>query len=364
MEHRLAAFELERWLRRHEPDARWPIGGSGVPRANLAPFLPATPQEWERLWRRKTDDATREVQDAVGQAYGVAPHEVVPTQGASEADAVAVLGLAGPGAHVVVEEPAYFALLEPARAMGCRVTRVRRRPEDSFRLDPGAVARALTPDTRLVITAQPHNPTGARSTDAELRELAQACDRVGAWLLTDEVFADATGPAAPARLLHDRIVTANSLTKCLGFGPLHVGWLVAHHPALEALDRAKSHLSVTNPILDLGIAARILARRAELLAATAVARAANAPLVERLVAQHGLAWSNPRHGTTCVVRLPPALKGDLAFARHLLRAEGVLVAPGSYIELPGWLRIGLVGPSDALRGGLEGLGRALAAAKP
>jgi aspartate/methionine/tyrosine aminotransferase len=353
----LASFDLERWLRAHQSEARWPIGGSGAPQASIQPFLPTGPAEWERLWSQRADDATRALQEAVAKSYGLRAEEIVPTQGASEADAVAALGLAGPGAHVVVEEPAYFALLQPARAFGCRVTRVRRAPEQGFRLDPGEVARALTRDTKLVVTAQPHNPSGERSSDAELREIADACAARGAWLLVDEVFADATGPASPARLLHDRILTVNSLTKCLGFGPLHVGWLAAHRDALEALDRAKSHLSVNNPVLDLALGARVLAQRERLLQATIAARAANVPVVEAVVRDLGLGWHEPPRGTTCVVRLPPALQDDVAFARSLLEREGALVAPGGFLELPGWIRLGLLSGHDQLRGGLAAIGR-------
>ncbi|MCA1813192.1 MAG: aminotransferase class I/II-fold pyridoxal phosphate-dependent enzyme [Halobacteriales archaeon] len=353
----LAAFELERWLRRHQGDAKFPIGGSGVPQASLAPFLPGSAEDWERAWRTRADDATRGVQDAVARAHGVAAAEVVPTQGATEADVVAILGLAGSGAHVLVEEPAYFALLEPARAIGGRVTRIPRGPAQGFRLDPGAVARALTRDTKLVLTAQPHNPSGARSPDRDLVEMAEACAEVGAWLLTDEVFADATGPAKPARLLHDRIVTTSSLTKCLGFGPVHIGWVLADRDATEALDRAKSHLTATNPVLELVLAARILAERERLLAELPARRLANLRLVEQFAVRHGLRWHRPEAGTTCVVAL--RTPDDVSFANAALQREGVLVAPGSFIELPGWVRIGLAGPTATLQAGLEALGRVL-----
>jgi aspartate/methionine/tyrosine aminotransferase len=351
VEPRLAAFDLERWLRAHEPAAKHAIGGSGAPRASLAPFLPGSPEEWGRLWSQPADDATRALREAVASQYAVAAAEVVPTQGASEADFLAALALAGPRAHVVVEEPAYFALLEPARALGCRVTRVPRGPEQAFRLDPGAVERAMSPATRLVCTAQPHNPSGDRGRDAELVEVAEACARRGAWLLCDEVFADATGPARPARLLHERILTTNSLTKCLGFGPLHVGWLVAPPDALESLDRGKAHTTVNNPVLDLALGARVLAQRPRLLEVAAAARAANLPLVEAFAQQHGLRWHRPERGTTCVVRLPDAWRDDAGFARALLKREGTLVAPGSFLELPGWVRLGLLAPPAAMRGG-------------
>ena len=64
--------------------------------------------------------------------------------------------------------------------------------------------------------------------------------------------------------------------------------------------------------------------------------------------------------------LRPALKytlkanASLAILR-LLKEEGVLVGPGTYLELPGWFRLGLLAEPAVLDAGLKGLARSLAA---
>ncbi|MEA3199152.1 MAG: hypothetical protein QOE90_580 [Thermoplasmata archaeon] len=354
MPERLAPFELERWLRRQEKVARFAIGGSGVPQADLAPFVPA---DVEPLWRTHPDAANQALRDAVAAQWRVSPEEVVPTVGASEADMLVALGLAGPGAHVLVERPAYHALLQPARALGCRVTRVERRAANGFRLDPGEVARAIGPDTRLVCLARPNNPTGAREEDAALAEIAQAAERVGAHVLVDEVFADATEAGArPARAAHPRVISVNSLTKCLGFSPLRVGWaIVADAAAREAIDRAKGVASAANASLNLLLGARILDARPRLLSALRGRRAANVRLAERFAAETKAETTLPGAGTTCVVRLPPGAPEDITFAQRLADERGLVLPPGSFVEMPGWLRLGLVGPTATLEQGLAEL---------
>jgi len=356
----LVPFALERWLRAHQAEARFPIGGSGAPSGDLRPFLPHDNEEWARAWATHPDRATADAKAAVAEAYGLDARELLLTQGASEADFLAALALVGPGGHLVVEQPAYHALLEPARALGCRVTRVKRLPEEGFTLDPARVAKALRPDTRLIVLARPQNPTGHVVPEPALRDIADAAARVGAWVLVDEVFADATPGARPARLLHERILTVNSTTKCLGFGALHIGWLAAPEELQETLDRAKAVVTVNNPILDVVLAARVVRQRAALVHMTQTTRARNAALVEASLAKAGLAWNKPQHGTTCVVRLPEAWHDDVAFAQRLLEREGTLVAPGSFAELPGWVRLGLLSRTEALEGGLEALGRVAA----
>jgi aspartate/methionine/tyrosine aminotransferase len=226
---RLVPFQLERYLRALEPQARFPIGGSGVARGDLRPFLLSASDEWARAWAGKMDDANQAVREAVARSFGVAADEVMVTVGASEADLLAVLALAGPGAHVVVERPAYHALLAPAISLGCRITRADRGTTFVER-----VTQALTRETKLVLLANPNNPTGDLLSPRDLAALGDAAARVGAWVVVDEVFADATEAGdRPARLAHERILSVNSLTKCLGFSPLRVGWIVAHPDARE-----------------------------------------------------------------------------------------------------------------------------------
>lgn len=343
----LPEFTLERWLRAREKGARLAIGGSGVARADIAPYMPADPA---RAWATHPDDASRMLRESVARQYGFDAREVLPTAGASEADAAAVLGLAGPGAHVVIEKPAYHALVRPALAFGCRVTRVERNGD--FELPVEDVLAAIGRDTRLIVLARPNNPTGAVVPAEAMRAIADAAGRVGAWVLVDEVFADAT--ELPI-VRHERILHVNSVTKCLGFSGLRCGWVAGAPDALEAIDRAKSHLSVQNALLDLQIAARVLDDRPKLLAGTrALHTRCAAALKAALSGAAALTGRVPEHGTTALLRLPDGAD-DLALANRLAAERGVVAAPGSYVEMPGFVRVGLVGEPESLREGVREL---------
>lgn len=361
MDRRLAPFELHDWLNENDSKARFSIGGSGFPRADLRPYLPESKEEWERVWSAPPNEVLAELKSQLGDQYGFAANEILITNGASEADFLVALALTRPRDRVVVERPAYFALLEPARALGCNVLRVKRRVDDGFSLPIEAVEEALRRRAKLVMVARPNNPTGAWVADEDLVDVSHAARRASAHVLVDEVFAEATedGDAA-ARSLHDRILSVNSITKCLGFGPMHVGWVAGPRPIIERIHRAKEHVRPLNPILGLGLAARIVPHRAKILEQTRRRRRQNVTVLRRFFARETrLRGKVPAHGTTMVARLPVRQKNDVAFAKRLLGREGVLVAPGSFVEMPGWIRIGLLSDSEALKGGLEGLDRRL-----
>jgi aspartate/methionine/tyrosine aminotransferase len=175
------------------------------------------------------------------------------------------------------------------------------------------------------------------------------------------VFAEATrdGDQA-ARGLHDRILSVNSITKCLGFGPMHVGWIAGPRKLIDRIHDAKDHVRPQNPILSIQLARRILPHRRKILDATRRRRAANAGALGVFFAQEQrLQGQVPDHGTTMVAKLPTKHRDDVAFARRLLKKEGVLVSPGRFVEMPGWIRIGLLCDPKALHAGLEALDRAL-----
>ncbi len=91
------------------------------------------------------------------------PREIVFTSGATEADNLAILGLAErhPGGHFVTSAIEHDAVLAPCahlEARGWRVTRIA--PGPSGRIDPDAIDAALRPDTFLVSLMHANNETG------------------------------------------------------------------------------------------------------------------------------------------------------------------------------------------------------------
>lgn len=361
MGRRLVPFKLHDWHNENDSKARFPIGGSGIPRADLRTFLPESKEEWERMWSTPPNDALGDLKSQLGNLYGFDAGEILITNGASEADFLVPLALTRPGERVVVEQPTYFALLEPARALGCGVVRVKRKIADGFSLPVDAVQGALRRGAGLVMLARPNNPTGARVPDEDLKRIAEAARRRRTLVLVDEVFAEATDEGdGAARSLHDAILSVNSITKCLGFGPLHVGWVAGPPAIVERIHRAKEHVRPLNPVLGLALAARLLPHRTKILEQTRRRRRGNAMTLRRFFAsQPRIRGEVPAQGTTMVAKLPNRYKDDVAFAKRLLGSHGVLVAPGSYVEMPGWIRIGLLSDPDALKAGLEGLARIL-----
>ena len=145
--------------------------------------------------------------------------------------------LAGPGDEVILPEPIYGPYAGVIGASGARMVNVPLRPENSFHPDLDALARAITPRTRVIWINSPHNPTGAVFTVDEVAGIARLCRERDLWLVSDEVYEDLAfaRPHVSAWSLPDmaeRTIVASSLSKSHAMAGFRFGWVIGP-PALS-----------------------------------------------------------------------------------------------------------------------------------
>ena len=197
--------------------------------------------------------------DSLAVYNDVSPAEVMPAVGTSHAVFLAYGAMLSPGDEIVVESPGYEPLTRTAEGLGAVVRTFERRASEGFVISPERVAAAVTPRTRAIVVTNLHNPSGVRTTDATLRELARVAEARGAYLLVDEVYAPFDDLPedgifrGSARKLAPNILAVSSLTKCYGLGMHRIGWLLGPP---EIMERAMSAMISTCGHLPLSHAAR------------------------------------------------------------------------------------------------------------
>ncbi len=158
----------------------------------------------------------------VAALAGASPAEIVFTGGGTEADNMAVLGVArrtSGARHIItsaVEHPAVMAACAQLEREGVAVTRL---PVDSNGLvDPDDVRRALRPETVLVSVMHANNELG---TIQPVREIARIAHEAGVPVHSDAVQAFGKIPAA----VKDLEVDLYSMSAHKIYGPKGVGAL-------------------------------------------------------------------------------------------------------------------------------------------
>lgn len=119
-----------------------------------------------------------------------ATSEVAVTVGASQALYLTLQALVNPGDEVVLLEPAFDLYYGQVRlAGGVAVGVPLSIDEGEWRLDIDALARVLTPRSKVLVLNSPHNPTGKAFTLEEMRAIADLVRRTPQLLvISDEVY--------------------------------------------------------------------------------------------------------------------------------------------------------------------------------
>ena len=154
------------------------------------------PSSLHRLGR-ETGKALRKAHEQIAGVLGCLPNEIVITASGTEADNLALRGVAlarrqrGQGNHVIVSAVEHKGVLETAHQLrdlfGFELTEL---PVDATgRVSPAGLAAAIRPDTLIVSIMAANNEVG---TVQPLAELAAVCRERGVPLHSDAVQASGT----------------------------------------------------------------------------------------------------------------------------------------------------------------------------
>jgi cystathionine beta-lyase len=107
----------------------------------------------------------------------------------------AVCRIINEGEGIVTQTPIYYPILNAAKASGHILTTANfKATRDGqilkYEIDFDALENAITPQTRLFVFCNPHNPIGRVYTQAELERIAEICLRHDLIICSDEIHCD------------------------------------------------------------------------------------------------------------------------------------------------------------------------------
>ncbi|MDX1430832.1 MAG: histidinol-phosphate transaminase [Gammaproteobacteria bacterium] len=300
---------------------------------------------------RYPDGAGTRLKAALGARLGVAEPCITLGNGSNDVLELVARVFLAPEHEVVFSEHAFAVYPIVTRAIGARAVVT---PARDWGHDLEAMAKAITPRTRLVFIADPNNPTGTWNARAELEAFLGALpDHVIA--VVDQAYAEYVDePGYPDCIpwvaRHDNLVVTRTFSKAYGLAALRVGYAVSSAAIAELMNRVRQPFNVNSIALDAAAAA--LGDEAHLARSREVNRAGMAQLLGGLEAL-GLPWI-PSVANFVSFELPVA--GTTVF--QALLHEGVIVRPLDAYGMPRHLRV-TVGLEEENRFFLEALARVL-----
>ena len=289
---------------------------------------------------------------------------ILTTHGTIGANSLVHQTLVGRGDHVISVIPTYQQHYSIPESIGADIELLHLRPENAFLPDLDELRSMLRPDTRLVAINNPNNPTGSLMDRAFLEEIAEIAGSVDAWLLCDEVYrgTDQQGDGFTASVadVYEKGISTAGMSKAYSLAGLRVGWIAGPKDLLHDVMIHRDYTTISVGQIDELLAAMALENRDKILARTRRITRENLQIVKDWVANETLiSWVEPKSGTTALLKYDlPLSSRDLCVT--LLKEEGVMLTPGSALDMEGWLRLGYTNPTDDLKAGLRKLSGFLA----
>jgi aspartate/methionine/tyrosine aminotransferase len=183
-------FVMERWQSHHENKVEFNLAESGVQPITLAELQGvAGVDPIDTLLGYGHTDGSPMLRERIAAMYpGADAANVVATVGSAEANFLAMWRLVEPGDRVVVVRPTYEQTTGLASGLGAHLESVWLEEDLGWQPAAGAAADVIQPGTRVVVVTNPNNPTAHPLVEAAIGEIVEAAERVGAWILSDEVL--------------------------------------------------------------------------------------------------------------------------------------------------------------------------------
>ncbi len=184
----------------------------------------------------------------IADFHSIAPKNLLPGHGSTELIHLFARTLRPRRALLVT--PAFSEYRKALERAGTVIEAFSLDPADGFDLDPDAVLRRLSPETDLVLLANPGNPTGAAVDPKALTALAGALPQ-GTLLAVDEAFVDFCPERSVIGSVRDDadLFVFRSMTKFYAIPGLRAGYLAGPAGAIARLEAASSPWAFSAPSL-------------------------------------------------------------------------------------------------------------------
>ncbi len=183
---------------------------------------------------------------------------VVITAGGNLAFMNAVFAIADPGDEFIFPVPFYFNHEMAVEIAGCRAVPVATTRE--YQLDLDAIARAITPKTRAVVTVSPNNPTGTVYPQSALRAVNALCRDRGIFHIHDEAYEyftyEGTPHFSPGSIdgAAAHTISLFSLSKAYGFASWRIGYQVIPESIWDATNKIQDTDLICAPAISQHVA--------------------------------------------------------------------------------------------------------------
>jgi histidinol-phosphate aminotransferase len=285
---------------------------------------------------RYPDGSQIELRQSLADVHKLDVNKIVCGNGSEELIGLAVRSYITPGDEMLLSENHFVMCPIYGRSQGAEVIFA---PEKNYTVDVEALLERVSEKTRMVIVANPNNPTGTYIPDSEIRRLhAKLPESV--LLLIDDAYAEYVtakdyGTALDLVEQHSNVIVTRTFSKIYGLAGLRIGWAYCPEHVLDTIQRIRTPFNANSAAM---AAAAAAVKDTEYVA---------------LVRDHTARWQKiiAERVTSMGIKIPPSVTNfylldfeDVpnksgADAAQFLESKGIIPRPAGSNSSTGYLRI-------------------------
>jgi histidinol-phosphate aminotransferase len=165
------------------------------------------------------DDGQTRLREMLSGYTGVAADHIVAESGSNRLIDLMLRLLISPGEEVISCPPTFIMYRFSTNLCGGTLVEVRR--DENFAVDVRAVKAAISPKTKIILIANPNNPTGTPIPREDILELLDT----GLPVLVDEAYYEFSGETvAPLVTRYENLIVLRTFSKWAGLAGLRIGY--------------------------------------------------------------------------------------------------------------------------------------------
>ncbi len=307
------------------------------------------------------------------------PEQITVGTGGKQVIFNALMATLDPGDEVIIPAPYWVSYPDMVLLCGGTPVSVTCPASASFKLQPDALAAAITPKTKWIILNSPNNPTGAAYSRDEMQALTDVLvSHPHVHILTDDMYEhlsydgfEFTTVAQVEPRLYDRTLTMNGVSKAYAMTGWRIGYAGGPRDLIKAISKVQSQ-STSNPSsVSQAAAVAALNGPQDFIPERAKVFQERRDLVVSMLNQAtGIECHRPEGAfyvfpscAGCIGKTTPegkTITDDQEFVTYLLESEGVAVVQGSAFGLDPFFRVSYATSTEALKEACARIQRACA----
>jgi aspartate/methionine/tyrosine aminotransferase len=358
-------FVMERMMSKFEQDVDYNLSESGVHPILLKDLLGGETETINKFLDTDLNypyvNGIPELRRNIASLYdGASPENVLVTVGAIEANYNSTRTLLSAGDEIVIMLPNYMQIWGISKNHKYKIKTFHLREDQGWSPDLDQLNDMVSADTRLIAICNPNNPTGYILTDAEIDKIVAIADRVGAWILADEVYRGAErstdNESTSFYGRYDKVLAVGSMSKAYGMPGLRIGWVAGPVDTIDEIWARHEYTTISATMLSNQLAALALSPevRPRIIQRTREYIRRGYPVLEQWMnsRKDTFTFTSPQAAAITFVRYHFDINST-QFEERLRRDKSVLIVPGDHFGMDRFVRISFGLPHDYLTAALD-----------